>query len=189
MGRAIVLISPSQAADGLQLVDASDRAHTDPAFPRVLRALELISKQDPKRYARLHRDLKRILVFTETGPEYWPELRACVLNRRSVDQESAIGLATTIVHEATHARLWHAGHRYPEHLRARVEQICTRAEVGFLRTIPGTEALVERVVERSTEEWWSEDALTKRYAEKLGAVGAPRWVVNLFQRLRALRRG
>jgi hypothetical protein len=171
------------------LVDASDRAEEDSAFPRVMRALELLSKHDPKRYMRMQRDLDRIIVFTAAGPEYWPELNACILNRRLVDQESAIGLAVAIVHEATHARLWQGGHRYRKDMRARVEKICTRAEVSFLRTMPGTEELRALVIKRGESGWWTEEAMTERYTRKLKSVGAPIWFIRLFQTLRRLRSG
>jgi len=182
------MMSPSQTADGLTLVDASDRATTDPCFLRLQQALGVISTHNPARYNRIRRDLDRIIVFTATGPEYWPELNACILNRRVVEQESPVGLATTIVHEATHARLQLGGHRYRDETRARIEELCSRAELGFLRTVPGTEDLREKVIRRSETQWWTDEALTERYTRKLNELGAPRWVVRLFTVLRRLRR-
>jgi hypothetical protein len=45
-------------------------------------------------------------------------------------------IAATIVHEATHARLWRAGIRYDEAIRLTVEAICIRREYVFYGRLP-----------------------------------------------------
>src|SRR2546427_9194317 len=46
-------------------------------------------------------------------------------------QTSAARLASTLVHEATHARLDRLGFRYAAERRARIEGICFRREIAF----------------------------------------------------------
>ena len=52
------------------------------------------------------------------------------------DTRDAESVATAIVHEATHARLWHRGIRYDEAVRQRVEGICLRRELALARKLP-----------------------------------------------------
>lgn len=85
------------------------------------------------------RDLDRIWVrLLSTGAaQFDPALRACLLDERFVLDEAsdAPTIAAVIVHEATHARLWHCGIGYEEQLRSRVEAICLRRELAFARTL------------------------------------------------------
>src|SRR5262245_47027400 len=99
---------------------------------RTIEALGLIKRYEPRRYTRLLRDLDRVWVrlIPEALARFNPSLRACELDTRYVrDQASTPELiAATIVHEATHARLWHCGIGYEEDQRHRVEAVCVRRE-------------------------------------------------------------
>jgi hypothetical protein len=62
-------------------------------------------------------------------------------------------IASTIIHEATHARLdgWDIG--YDEASRYRIEAICLRRELNFLTKLPDSEHLQEEIVH--TLEWYA----------------------------------
>ena len=90
---------------------------------RVERALLLIQQHSPLDHARVVRELERIWVdlsFHGLG-EYRHSLKACILDERYVaDPATTIErIASTIVHEATHARLERYGIGYKEELRTR----------------------------------------------------------------------
>jgi len=55
-------------------------------------------------------------------------------------------LASTIVHETTHARLERYGIGYSEELRARVEAICSRRELAFAARLPASSELQQSIV-------------------------------------------
>jgi hypothetical protein len=100
----------------------SDKEKRLMAFDPVEEALGLIKRHDPLRYDRLRRDLVRIWVFLLAGNwgEYRHPLRMCVLDERVVLDEATRSeqIASTIVHEATHARLMRRGIGYEGALRA-----------------------------------------------------------------------
>jgi hypothetical protein len=186
VGRFTVAISPRRTVGDIEIVDARENAEERPVFEKVEAALQLIADHDPNRRARIGRDLRRVVVMSHTGPEYWPELRACILSERVVEKDSELGVATAVVHEATHARLWRLGIRYSSSIRGRVEALCTRAELAFLRRVPGTEHFQEKL-QRRRAQWWTDEALTDRYTSRLEEAGAPRWLIWIFGKLRRLR--
>jgi hypothetical protein len=101
----------------------------------------------------MSRDLDRIWVrLLTTGiAQFSPVVRACLLDERFVlaDTTDTEIVAAGIVHEATHARLWHRGIRYDEAVRPRVEGICMRRELAFARKLPDGRRVRQ----------WTEDAL------------------------------
>ena len=62
----------------------------------------------------------------------------CVIDERFVVDEGTTPemIASVIVHEATHARLFRMGIGYEEGRRARVEQVCLRRELAFAAKLP-----------------------------------------------------
>src|SRR5713101_6929819 len=104
-------------------------------MPRVEEALRLIKTYDRVRYNRLIRDLERVWVTLLPGYPacYDHSIRACELDTRYVlaDTSQPEVIASTIVHEATHARLRRSGIGYEEDLRPRVEAVCYRAQIAF----------------------------------------------------------
>lgn len=75
-------------------------------------ALAIIANADPRRYQRIARDVRAVLITKAGGPEFVPQLCAYLLGYELVKHATPLGLAFMIVHEATHARLWKPGFRY-----------------------------------------------------------------------------
>jgi hypothetical protein len=77
---------------------------------RVEDALRLIKTFDPLRYKRIGRDLERVWVLVLPGDlgNFDASIKTCKLDTRFIlaDTSSPEVIASTIVHEATHARLW-----------------------------------------------------------------------------------
>jgi len=127
--RIKLAMSISRHLDGIWIGSWRDRPED---LTRVESALLLIKQHSPLDYARIIRELERIwidLLFHGLG-EYKHSLRACILDERYVaDSATTVGqIASTIVHEATHARLERYGIGYNEEHRARIEAICFRRE-------------------------------------------------------------
>jgi hypothetical protein len=149
-------------------------------FSKVDAALTFIAVHDPHRGDRISRDIKRI-VFLESGPEFWPGADACVLHditRLSIEQ-----VALIIVHEATHARLWHAGIRYNSGNQGRVERLCVSAELAFLARIPNSGHLRITTERKLNQAWWTKEARFERHRDELVAVGAPTWMQRLHAKM------
>ena len=122
----------------------------DPERARELAesAFTLIKHHDPIQYQRVCRHLRRIWVTLIPAYSGWYNARldACVLSEKHVLSEdtSVEEIASTIVHEATHARLEHLGIQYDEKRRSSVEKICIGREVALLRRLQGCEKLLSQ---------------------------------------------
>src|SRR5437868_5600257 len=142
--------STARNIDGLWVGTMEDKPW--PGLRRVEEALRLIKDHDPLHYSRVTHYLERIWVHLLTGnaAQYERSLKACMLDERYVLQEAATieWIASTIVHEATHARLEQWGVIYEEKKRARIEAICIRRERNFLTKLPQSEALQEDAARR-----------------------------------------
>ncbi len=125
----------------------------DVGMSPVVGALELIERLDPRRFARIERDMPKLLVRDAGNPQYWIDSEVCVLDSRTVERKSTAYLALVIVHEATHARLNHAGIMPWSRVRSRLERRCFREEQSFTRRLQhagwgGTDAMNEVLGER-----------------------------------------
>lgn len=130
-----------------------------PALRRVEEALQLIKRHDTLNYSRITRNLDRIWVhlLPSAQAHYDRSLNACTLDERYVLNETMTleRIASTIVHEATHARLESWGIIYEEKSRYRIEAICLRREHNFLTKLPDS-GLMQEEIER-TLEWCGSD--------------------------------
>lgn len=171
--RAMIARSPRQRMQGIEVSDLICSGRTELLFSKLGAALALIASVDPYRFDRVERDLRRI-VFLESGPEFWPEARACVLN--DVGDLSTEEVALHVVHEAAHARLWGAGFRYAPALRARIERICVSAELAFLQKVSGSTRLIEETERKLDQKWWTPDQRRARTAEDLERIPTQTWI-------------
>jgi hypothetical protein len=138
--------------DGLW-IGAFNDAKPEVKFARVREALGLIKDYDPLRYRRMTCDLKRVLVCRlPTQGCFNCRIGACELDEGFVLAEATTPelLASTIVHEAAHARLWSYGLGYEEMMRPKVEAICVRRQLAFARKLPNGQQARQ----------WAEEVLT-----------------------------
>jgi hypothetical protein len=165
-------------------------------LPRIEEAMLLIKQHSPVHYSRVVRDLARVWVsvLLNRGAQYRRSVRACVLDERYFDSATPERLASTIVHEATHARLIDCGIEYKEHLRLRIEAICRRRELAFAASLPNG-AELEREVRYAIEwyaanpEWYSNHQLqerrTRQAVDALRHIDAPEWLIRIAPRVRS----
>ena len=125
---------------------------TEDVLARLDEALALIEQYQPWRLRHLRRDLNEIRVVRFPCRGAWlPEEGACVteltfLNRRDI---SAAPVASSIIHEAMHARVDRMGVSRYARDRAREERLCRRAELEFGESLPSE--LGAPVIERALE--------------------------------------
>ena len=188
--------SKSIYVDGLWVGDwQDDRAPQ--TLPRVAEALRLIKEHDPLRYKYLLRDLERVwvrLLINGVGT-FKASLKACEIDERYVlaATTSPELIASTILHEATHARLTRCGIGYHEEIRARVEQICFRRQIAFCRKLPNGEAAREeaqRYFAYYTAPLWTNAAMAGAYkrgeVEALRYLNVPEWAIRTMFHLRTV---
>jgi hypothetical protein len=186
--------------DGLWVGTFEGEPEASEILHRVEHALRPVAAYDPRRYARLRRDLARIWVrlLPAVRAQYGAGLQACELDSRYVLVASVTPqeIATTIVHEATHARIQGRGIVYHESVRERSEAVCRRRELAFARRLPDGAAIVDRLEEwlavPGSFDFWTDGAFEKRFVdgtlENLRSLGVPAWALPTLRRLRALVR-
>jgi hypothetical protein len=118
---------------------------------KVTAALGLIREYSPVRYQRVRRDLRGVLVLGSPDAlgEYHSDLGLCELYVHHL-KAPTVGpglVASSIVHEAEHARLTRLGFGYAPEVQHRVERICHRAERVFGKRIPEADAVIQQASE------------------------------------------
>jgi hypothetical protein len=115
-------------------------------FGKVRAALALVETHAPRRFATLRRDMRQLLVCgrPDAAAQYDAERQLCELSVHWVtrDDVSPELVASAIVHEAEHARLWRLGLRYTPEQHARIERLCHRAERVFGKRLPNGAGVV-----------------------------------------------
>ena len=146
--------------------------------------LDYLAKYGPRQYKQLRHRIRRMSIcrlphlhghFEESGPTI---VIAEDFLKRSAHRP--VEVASTLVHEATHARLHRLGIRYTDRTYVRVEQACTQEELRFLSQVPEADAadLLQEVRSRfeSAATLWSRDVDLARTSEALAIVDAPMWL-------------
>jgi hypothetical protein len=196
--RLALRFSTSRYVDGLWI--GTLESEPEPILRRIEEALSLIKRYDRLRYDRLIRDLERVwvLVLLTDLANFDYKIYTCRIDTRYFLAATTTPemIATTIVHEATHARLWRRGIRYEEAQRQRIEEICLRREIAFAAKLPnGADARDQ--AERSlalcaSGEYWTNAAFYERHVEggveALRYLGAPDVLVRITRALLLSRR-
>ncbi len=157
-------------------------------FDKTRAALDLIHQYGPMRLRRMKRDLRGIWITYTAGnlAEYDPAGRLCLLDPAYLSRSDVtpVDVAATIIHEATHARLREAGFGYEAKSRARIENVCFRAEITFARHLPDGQEIVERACRNLILDpvVWTADSAEERVTTKLRELGVPQWLIQLIIR-------
>ena len=169
---------------GVAIVNFAPRGTSfEAALAKVSEALALIDGYDPRRFRRITRDVKYVIVArtrVSTVAEYWHSLRACMLDIDFVTGNSPGVIAMLIAHEATHARLRRIPVRSARH---RVERCCVHQEIAFAERLPepARAALVGWAQTKQVDEaFWSESSVRERANQRLIGTGMPGWIVRVF---------
>lgn len=122
---------------------------TSAVVSRLDAALALLERHQPANVRRMRRDFARIVVQRYPCRGAWlPAERSCVVELTFVVNPSfTLGqVASTILHEAMHARLDVMGVHLGPDDRAREERFCRRAEIELGMQLPDGAPIVERAL-------------------------------------------
>lgn len=170
-----------RCVDGVRVV-AFEPVNID----RIESALRLIGEHDPIRYRHLVQDLERIWVSVVPGSvaRFRRSDWTCELDEPFVETATPGLIASVIVHEATHARLYRMGFGYEEAIRERVEKICLRRELAFARRFPNESAVQWAEASLHSLPDLSNDGFARRRGEDFRAIflrlGMPGWLASFF---------
>lgn len=178
--RFLFSISEKRDVRGVKVaVSADDEDGEAEAFARLHAAFELLEQHVPVRLHRLRRDVDAVFVWAKVGDvaNWVRALRFIRLRESWVMHPSTTPahIASVLVHEATHAYLERLGITYQEDRRARIERVCVRSELVFLRRIGDEEEILEAKHRMSASpEVFSQAAFHQRAEanlKKLGPLG------------------
>jgi hypothetical protein len=185
LNRFMFAVSRKHSRDDIRVAMLSDKNGSAVAS-KIDRALNLISEFDPRRYHQIKRDVKRIWIAPAPGSsgEWMNELQTCILDAdyfRRTDI-SASEMAITIVHEATHARLFKFKIGYAEEIRARVERICIKSEIAFAKRLPDGLKLVEIAESKLqiSENYWTNAQFQQRNLDELAELRKKTWIARIL---------
>lgn len=126
------------------LINDRQFATSDELFGKIAASLQLVADYAPWRLKAMRRDFARIFMHRQDGVRAMFDLmRNCSLDTYFVATFTAEQVASSIVHEAVHARLRN-GRTIPRDLIAWEERLCRKAELAFGLRIPDGTAVVER---------------------------------------------
>jgi hypothetical protein len=111
----------------------------DAIFRGMEAALGMVAAHHPVWLRRMSRDVAEIRVFRHPPCRgaFDPAARVVILDSYFVSTFPVATVASSLVHEATHARIAAAApHLSYSRDRARHERICRRAEIRFARRLP-----------------------------------------------------
>jgi hypothetical protein len=187
--RLLYGLTTRSEAHGIELRAGLLDAWMEPLFfAKVTRALDLIAERDARRLARIQRDV-RVICGDLAGYSHWYDpLRLMVLVWPAVFPTRVEDVALTIVHEATHARIYRAGIAYDEDARARIEAVCVGQEATFARLLPDGESLAERELKKLDTPWWTTSEFQRSQLERARAHEIPEWLIARLERHFAKRR-
>jgi hypothetical protein len=166
--------------DGIALADL--RRRSGHFRSTLVGAMQLLQTTDPRRYARVKREIDWIVNCTleMPGAEYDGEFRICRVDFEeptpSSDPQFSVGWwARTLVHEATHGVVRGWGIVYDADRRARIEQLCVTEENRFVNRLSFTHPELAADLHRdfSAAEWQFSWEATPRQR-----------ISSLFRRLR-----
>jgi hypothetical protein len=187
INRGLWALSRRGSAQGLFIGVPWNEPNRSIAETKLRAAINLIAAREPRRLSRMRRDLDRILITTVqiARGQFHSPLRMCLLDEDHFCHASttAEDLALTLVHEATHARLFAVGLGYPPDLRGRIERVCMRQELAFAARLVNAAGHVARL-ERALmlpDSTWSDAAHEERRMAVIRGWGWPRWIAQALE--------
>ncbi len=162
-------------------------ASREVAIDRVAQALYVIFKFDGRRHYRLRRDGTEILLIHGAGGhKYEVSSNVIILDLRMLEGQTPLGVATSIVHEATHARFATAGVRAHRRSMLRIETRCVEEEIAFVRRLPGASdadlaAWEAEKRDRLKHQWWERRVRLRTLADSQEEAGTPAWIIRLLR--------
>jgi hypothetical protein len=166
----------------LLVVDKCEPAVPDKALEKLRAALCLILDADPKRLARARLDVRFILLgnLHVTAAKWSIPFKACIMDVATLVRTPTPLVSVMLVHEFTHARLWHAGIRIGRGVPERVEKACIKQELHFVARLPSGEEFLEPLNKRLSTVASTIAGKHSRNIEFLRREGLPQWVALLL---------
>lgn len=170
--------APPARVEGVEIVDLVGSDGHD-CTVGIRRAIRLVASVSPAHLKRLQK-MKRILVGPSfKGVSFMSSPSFCAVEADYIAGRPLEVIASYLIHEATHAKLFSLGFGYDAAIRPRIERACLRSELRFALRL-GNPALVEHVERRLLARHWETDQeLFDRREEEYQRTRTPNWILAL----------
>ena len=175
--------------DVLVAVSFASPAEADAAFDRIGVAFNLLEFYGRRSLAVLRQDVAGIWIWVASAGrgEWHRDTRLVILDKHYVvdPQTDPREIASTLVHEATHARLHRMGLESTPERGERIERLCFQRQLAFARRLPpGADGLIAEAEAQLARPpgWLTPEARRSWTLAKLRQDGAPRWLIHLLER-------
>jgi hypothetical protein len=131
----------------VRVINTRTDIDTAQVMQRLTGALDLIATYAPRNFRRMRQDFAGIVIkrFPCRGAFFHQERECLVELTFTVNPAHTLEeIASSIVHEATHARVARMCGPLAQEQRAREERLCRQAELEFGLALPGGAGVVER---------------------------------------------
>ncbi|HEY3933138.1 MAG TPA: hypothetical protein VGL65_00825 [Gemmatimonadales bacterium] len=170
---------PHVDRSGFRLVALSNDVDWQRFVARIDEVIATIDLYDKRRLAVIRSRVRSFVLVSDGGDHFDRDLRAIVLNERSVVLRTLADLTLLVVHEATHAMIHARGVRGSWATQERVERLCVAEEARFARRMPDGDALAVQAIAKLDRKWWTEDKVAEREEALFRALRIPHWVLRV----------
>jgi hypothetical protein len=178
----VFIVAPRATMGGLTVRQADNMSDVD-GIDRLRFALRMIEERLPGVYSRLQRELRSIVILRRGAQMSFCALPRCMfVGRDALESYDLDLLAASIVHEATHARLYEGGFGYSDRIRPRVERICVRGSIRLARLLPRADQLSRVLISflREPQPWYTRAARIERRVARWRERGWPEWFIRPY---------
>jgi hypothetical protein len=183
----VVRTFPWHDLNGIRVVFTDLLIEREDGLARLRNAIALLGESDPRRYRQLQRYCRTIIVwgghYTTANAPY-----GIRLGRPHLMETSALELASTLVHEVTHLRIFRYGIHPAKSLIGRMERRCIAEQSAFLRRNGPEGEIMATIIEEELDQnpWWTKDANHRDVERLVTDTRLPRWVIPLMKGARKL---
>jgi hypothetical protein len=163
-------------------------AEAESVLQKMEAALDLVLQHDRRAMQVLREQSEGIFVFGTAGvcAEWHRQEKLVVLQPEyvSAPATSIVRLASTLVHEATHAWLEKLGFVYSQERRQRIEAICLKRELRFVRQAGSGNELISELERQliCDPAYFSPEAFRERTLTEIERLGVSRRVVSIIEK-------
>ena len=180
---ALRLRCPRRVAGGYQVFFFTTDEGLDELAARLDRALTLLGHSDARRDRALRSYARQFIVWAAEYSLAFPRSGQIVLSASMLETGSVPWIASMVVHEATHLRIYHRGIPYTRALKGRIERRCVAEQAAFLR-LCGREAEAAYVEDALKEQWWTDEHVklsSDRFAKEAQLTRWHLWLGRAFR--------
>ncbi len=181
LGAFVLFLSPHRRVEEILVVFTDAEIDRDQTVARLVDILNLLGQVDERSLALVKRYVRHIAIWKGHYTAY-DSLGGIQFSSSWLADSSDLYLASVLVHEATHLRIYGFGINYAADKRTRIEHRCVKQQVAFLRRVPLGETYAAELEVAVETPWWTDQAHRHDAERLVSEHNLPRWLRPLLRR-------